>query len=310
MKLNVFLLVVGIQVVVITLLFVQIRKKTNNVLGVSVNTIDVRNIQKYPSGGLAHFYEPKPNSVEEVHKDWLFPDVPRATINKDALNERYDYSVKKEPGVFRIITIGDSFTYGQNVSTASNWTEVLEDKLNNEIMCPTIKKFEVINLGVGGYDTSYELERYKLRGQKYKPDAVVWFVTDLFRITEEFNSLTEGMKTDEAEDRKKGIYYGAWERARNMVFEKYGNKALIDFQIKKFKEFRAKYYTKNPLLFMTHWNEIAENLGNKNIFYRDIRTWADETTLLPDRHFNAKGHEKFAQEVLDSLIQNKLLPCE
>jgi hypothetical protein len=54
------------------------------------------------------------------------------TFNQDGLNERYDYNTTKPDGIFRIITLGDSFTFGHFVDTKDNWTERLEDLLNED----------------------------------------------------------------------------------------------------------------------------------------------------------------------------------
>lgn len=235
--------------------------------------------------------------------------MPKYTINSDALNERFDYDIEKKEGDFRIITIGDSNTFGENVSTENNWTEVLEDRLNKEKICQKVKKYEVINLGVEGYDTTYEVERYKIRGQKYNPDLVIWYITDLYRITEEIKALTEKMNIDEDTNEKKGIFYEAWAKAREKIIEQYGEKGLFNYQMARFKEFREKYYKNQPLLFITTWQQIEQNIRSSNTYYSVIKVWQDQKSLLPDLHFNDEGHKKFAQEVMNVLNQNQLLPC-
>ena len=142
MKLKVFILAICIQCVVIVFLCFHIKSKKNNTLGVSVNPINSNAIQKVSSNDLRYFYEPKANTVEEVHKDWLL-NTPKYTINNDTLNERFNYDVQKKQGTFRIITLGDSFTFGENVDTKDNYTEQLEDLLNSKC---SLNKFEVINL--------------------------------------------------------------------------------------------------------------------------------------------------------------------
>jgi lysophospholipase L1-like esterase len=115
------------------------------------------------------------------------PSQAKYTINKDTLNERYDYSVKKQPGVFRIMTIGDSFTYGLYTNTDRNWTELLEDKLNADLRCQKSRKVEVINLAVNGYDITYTVERFLKRGIKYNPDLVIWPIRSFKKLNEEIN---------------------------------------------------------------------------------------------------------------------------
>jgi len=308
MKSRIFIGVVCIQIVAIVALFIQIQNKRNSTLGVSINTIDSKTIQKTPSSELKNFYEPKANSIEEIHESWL-SDIPTITINKDTLNERFNYDIDKKEEVFRIITIGDSYTYGQNTSTKDNWTELLEDQLNKESICSHIKKYEVINLGVMGYDTAYEVERYAIRGQKYNPDLIVWYITDLYRISDKMLELANSMKLDKESNGKKGLFNEEWRQARFKIIKQYGEEGLVNFQISKLQEFREKLYTNKPLLFMSTWRQIEEKMGKKNIYYSGVKTLLNKEDLLPDGHYNNVGHQKFAQEVLDSLIKNNLIPC-
>lgn len=135
---------------------------------------------------LKHFYELQPNQPEEMGylPPWA-PYTPNITINSDTLNERFYYSLEKPDGVYRIITLGDSWTYGRFVHTANNYPERLEDLLN-QTTCENVKKFEVINLGVPGYDLQYAVERYRVRGKKYDPDLVLWLV-----INNDFEEITD-----------------------------------------------------------------------------------------------------------------------
>ena len=127
--------------------------------GFSYGVIDRKNLDMTASSGLKHFYEPVPNSIDKTNSWSLNQGI--NTINNDALNERFNYAVDKSKGTYRIITLGDSYTYGLYIDTKDNWTEKLEDMLNTELKCNNINKFEVINLAVYGYDFQYNLERYK-----------------------------------------------------------------------------------------------------------------------------------------------------
>jgi len=125
-------------------------------------------------GPYAYFYEPDVNMNEVV----TFPTYKRTVIettNEDSLYERYNYTVKKPEGTYRIITLGDSFTQGVFVNISDNYPEILEDMFKNYSKeCESYNKFEVINLGVSGYDIAYSVERFKTRGLKYSPDLMLW----------------------------------------------------------------------------------------------------------------------------------------
>ncbi len=104
------------------------------------------------SGNLKYFYEPKPDNSEIWKPDWLGKEI-KNQINSDTLNDReYGAEFKKSDGTYRIITLGDSFTYGLYVDTYDSYPKVLESILNSRLSCKNISKFEVVNLGVYAYD--------------------------------------------------------------------------------------------------------------------------------------------------------------
>ena len=146
------------------------------ILGIShLIKLDKNNYSISANENLKHFYEPNPNTIISDQPEWLKEKVTNI-INSDSLNERYEYEINKPDSTYRIITLGDSFTYGLYVNTEENFSEILEDKLNLKLKCKDIPKFEVINLGVAGYDLSYAIERFRKRGNKYNPDLVIWLI--------------------------------------------------------------------------------------------------------------------------------------
>jgi len=159
--------IVLFELVVVAFLAVRIYLNQSKVLGetVSMNPINKDELIFSEEGNLKYFYERKPNSIDSKKQEWLPNNYDyEITINAESLNERFDYSSDKPQDVFRIITIGDSFTYGKYVNTKENYPERLEDLLNKELKCQNIKRFEVINLGMGGYDIEYSVHRFKIRG--------------------------------------------------------------------------------------------------------------------------------------------------
>lgn len=184
MRKVIFLVVVFLELSVIAFLAGKIYFKQSQILGenININPIPKEDII-FPASDsdsdLKNFYEPKANKDITKKPGWLPLDYAYTiTINEDSLNERFDYALEKNPDVFRIAAIGDSFTYGLYVNTRDNYPERFEDLLNDDSLCGYNKKFEVINLGYGGYDIEYSVERFKVRGQKYNPDLVLWFVKD------------------------------------------------------------------------------------------------------------------------------------
>lgn len=72
--------------------------------------------------------------------------------------------------VSRIVVLGDSFTFGLGVDGDSTYPTVLEQRLNDGAR---EKRFEVLNLGVSGYNTQDEAAVLEHKGLPWRPDLVV-----------------------------------------------------------------------------------------------------------------------------------------
>ena len=313
-KLNILII---IQLIIIGLLlfrlifnYQQFFHKTEYFV-IKKNSIDF-----VPIDNLKNFYEPKPNSIERINQNKA-PQKSTATINNDALNERFDYPIEKPENTFRILTLGDSYTYGLYVNTKDNWTEILEDKLNSDDICKNEKNYEIINLAVHGYDFQYSVKRYKLRGVKYKPDLVIWFIKDSLRITEKINQYAKAIETylRFTKDNDKLNSYYTWTKAWDQVLADYGQERILAFQNKQLKEFSNLYQGK--LLFvMGAW--IPTQHQNYFSNFLDLRdhTWITNIDLLPqqrfstDSHPNPSGHRHIALELYNYLLKNKLIRCK
>ena len=97
-------------------------------------------------------------------------------INSVGLRDR-EYPPQKPPGMTRILMLGDSVTFGWGVRIEETPSKLLEDLLNSGLASP---RYEVINSGVGNYNTAMEVAYFLDRGQALKPDIVVlnYFIND------------------------------------------------------------------------------------------------------------------------------------
>ena len=80
------------------------------------------------------------------------------------------FSEAKPAGVFRIVCLGDSSTFGMNVNDADAYPQVLARLL--EERAPG--RFEVLNLGVPGYSSRQGLELLRQSALHYQPDLVTF----------------------------------------------------------------------------------------------------------------------------------------
>lgn len=294
-----------------------------NVLGAQyVTRINKDSIDFYTDDFFTYFWEPKSNYQQTVKPDWL-PYVATYTNNEDRLRGSKNYSILKPENVFRIITIGDSFTYGEYVNDADTYSQKLEDMLNASI-CNNVLKFEVINLGVPGYDLLYTVERFNRRGSKYNPDLVLWLVNEwnALQITDVTLPLEEKILSEtDAEVKQKyfdeGDYYFAGAQARKMVREEFGIDTILLIEQRALDRFSTYYY--GPLVIsMFHWYEkkakdmmVNYQLQRKDTYINgSLPDLANFNGVLPDTHPNAIGHTLIARNIFDYVRANRLIPCE
>lgn len=97
-------------------------------------------------------------------------DGRRLNSNSEGVRGRREYARAKPPGVQRVLVLGDSFTFGDEVSDDETYAHVLGELL------PGV---EVINLGVHGYGQDQMLLYLQEVGARYQPDVVLLgFVSD------------------------------------------------------------------------------------------------------------------------------------
>src|SRR5262249_10078893 len=93
-------------------------------------------------------------------------EVDNATFssNSRGLRGSSEHTYEKPLGNLRILTVGDSFTFGDEVSDDETWAYFLEKLLPGS---------EVLNFGVHGYGHDQMLLYLREEGIKYRPDIVI-----------------------------------------------------------------------------------------------------------------------------------------
>ncbi len=74
---------------------------------------------------------------------------------------------QKPDGVFRVVLLGDSRTFGFGVPIEKHFSRILEGYFED---------FEVVNLGISGYGVDQQLLYLREEGFKYQPDLVMAYV--------------------------------------------------------------------------------------------------------------------------------------
>ncbi len=106
-----------------------------------------------------------------------FAGVP-VHINNLGFRDPRDYDLAKGPRTFRIVTLGDSVTFGHSSVYEHTYPYLLEQQLKR--WRPDVD-WQVWNVAVPGYNTSQELAHLKEIGPRFKPDLVIvgFFENDL-----------------------------------------------------------------------------------------------------------------------------------
>lgn len=117
---------------------------------------DLKQIANNPQIGHEH----RPNSQARL----MGVDV---KINSKGLRER-DIPYERKPSTLRVMMLGDSFTEGWGVPLDQTFPKRIE-----RLYAAHGIQAEVINAGVGNYNTIMELNYFLDEGFKYEPDIVV-----------------------------------------------------------------------------------------------------------------------------------------
>lgn len=95
------------------------------------------------------------------------PSDEGSTTNRFGFNDR-DYPLTRQPGVFRILVVGDSFSWAGGLH--NNYTALLEELFERR---DGSHKIDVVNTGYPGTHTGEQLAMLKKFGLQYNPDLVI-----------------------------------------------------------------------------------------------------------------------------------------
>ena len=126
--------------------------------------IKLHQIHQEWTGQYATFHPVRGWTLKPDIKDLRVFDGKILNSNSRGFRGKTEYDPERTPGKRRIIVLGDSFTFGEEVSDDETYSHDLESELPNT---------EVLNLGVQGYGHDQMLLYLKEEGIKYHPDVVI-----------------------------------------------------------------------------------------------------------------------------------------
>ena len=130
----------------------------------SVYTADHKTFESQPG-----IWEP-----DQKHVSIEVPSLPFTVKTNSAGYRGENFDIEKSPNEFRVLMVGDSFTFGNNV----NETETLPYRLQRELSqsCKD-QNFLSINAGIPGSTIRGQAEMIR-RGMQLKPDTVILVFTE------------------------------------------------------------------------------------------------------------------------------------
>jgi len=192
------------------------------------------------------------------------PDSPRNFYFKTNSQgwKDVEHSRGKRPGVFRILIIGDSHTYGF-VPLEETYHRRLEKILRARIG----REIEVIGVGVCGWGTDQELEFLQREGLDYQPDLVIcqFSENDLVDIT-----IPDESKPTSADRQEKRFKYTIKDGALHKIKFSQLEGGIID-DIKTWVKRSALYYEINLLKFHLKQRTSKGDRSDRENFLSKIR---------------------------------------
>lgn len=137
----------------------------------AVAEVAVRLISPQAVAPVQFAFNPELGEIPVPHQHGVenFPGVFRFTYSNNSLGwrGRREYREAKQTD-YRVLFLGDSFTYGTGVNDDQTFAARVEKDLRADLM-----SVEVINAGCPGKGTDYALRFFQTRGRKYHPDLTV-----------------------------------------------------------------------------------------------------------------------------------------
>lgn len=246
------------------------------------------------------------------------------TTNRWGMRDR-DYEQKKPPGTYRFALLGGSIDMGSGVPDQGTYENLTEDRLNHENTTATVKKFEILNFAVGGYDEVRNARLCDTRVLDFQPDAVmiVSHTGDAKRTVDRFIDIVDrrvDLQYDFIKElvRKTGVHAGmdhseAKKRllpySRDLLQWAYG---LIAQRCKEHNIVPVWLYIPAPTRENApgelEWvQNTVHGMGYVMIDLSNIYAHHDyrKLQIAPwDEHPNQEGHELIANALYEKLLEN------
>jgi lysophospholipase L1-like esterase len=178
-----------------------------------------------------------------------------------------EFDEKKPAGVYRILSLGDSRTFGWGLSDEETYSHLLEKLLQDYL--GNKAKVEVINAGVNAWSYGQIYVYLRDLGMKYNPDLVILADANLWTQFSEGQSkefikkMTRGVRLKNLL-RRSAIYHYLIEVKLKKYYEKYRTK-FIPVDPEKDQFFKEQQKSDPSLAFEEQIKMICELIKSKNV---------------------------------------------
>lgn len=176
--------------------------------------------------------------------------------NSDGLRDR-EYPVEKT-GKYRIIFIGDSLTFGWGAEREDTFEYLLEERLTRT------HDAEILNFGIGNYNTVQEVNLFEEKGLKYEPDQVT-----MFFFINDAELLKKGSSWEFLSQSQLITFY--WSRLRGLFADDSSESGYLDYYSRLYSDSSQGWQEAKAA--MLKMKELA--LENDIVF---------QVVLLPELH--------------------------
>ncbi len=165
-------------------------------------------------------------------------------VSTNSLGLRSGEIKEKEKDEFRILSLGESTTFGDGVSDWDTYTDRLQKDLQDKV---SNLKIRTINAGVSAYSSFQSLKYLELRGLKLDPDMIIFYheVNDYLpsAVRNSNNNEIGVLKTD------KELYNSRFRLFQRKLMNSSALYRYLSFKLAKFKIDRlSNINLKNPVL--------------------------------------------------------------
>lgn len=271
-------------------------------------------------------------------------DGKKLTTNAQGFRSHRDYAAEKSSSSLRLLVLGDSFTFGEEVADDEVWTQRLE------LLCP---RLEVFNLGVHGYGHDQMLLLLRELGRQLAPDVVLvgFLNTDMYRNVLSFRDyakprfVLEGgelrlssipvptpeelLRSDRWRPRLVDFAVLAGSRFENLVgLRTWRKRRMTAVLIGEIARFSSGLDASPALVFLPAGSDLEGPDPERHFerFFWQVCRQTDGLTCMsvseallqavaveaecctaPQSHWNGRGHELAAQSLLRSLLDTGLV---